>query len=611
MRSFLSIAALGAAVAIVACSDQPTLSTSPSIEHRDAAASTVVQAFACSANVLAKTVSCEPESPAGIANTGDKRLSVLIGNQNQNVHVETTIPTYDGSTYKFIMTVQNMLPQPLATTNGTTPSGYGLKVGLAIGPTVTSGTGIVAPIGDGAAFFTAPAQPYYEFGSLLGPDGILSPAETSGPKNWTFVVPPTVNTFTFAILVSTDVQFPNAGQGGNFFERYVAMGSSATAGYRNGGLVDSTQATSFATMLAARAGVSFGVPYVNQPGCPPPTLVFGSSEVTPSLDDCTLKVVRIMPNVGQNIGTPMTYARNFESPPATGSEEVWRTVLLSGPQTQLQRLADASPTFVTLELGQEDVNGAALAGRLGTTRPDSALSRLDVFSAGYSNAVSGILAVPTLRGAALVGVLDPVTYLPSLQYGSFFFLARDGAGRFNGMLVNANCSPVTPLGQPNPLSLNRVSYDVLNSGEIEINCDPAGSTGGRYLVDSAEATAIHDRVAQYNNFIRRIANDNGWAYIDPNVVFASALTSTTSGRYQELRKCQLIPTATTAAQFQTAVLNSCPVTGPTKAPIIGGLMFSSDGINYSLQGARRLLAQLAQAINDKYGTTLATAEVIP
>src|SRR5689334_677023 len=406
MRSLLSTAALAAVVALAACSDQPALSTSPSIDRREAAASTVVQSFACTANVLNKSISCEPASPGGLTDANGKRFSVLIGNQNQNLHVATSIPTYDGATYQFVMTVQNMLPQPLATLNGSTPSGFGLKVGLAVGPTVTSGTGIVSVLGDGTAFFTAPGQPYYEFGSLLGPDGILSPAETSGPKNWTFVIPPTVNTFTFALLVSTDVQYPNSGQGGTLFSRYVSMGSSNTAGYRNGGLVDSTQATSFAAMLAARAGVSFGIPYVNPPGCPPPTNVFGTSGVTPQLETCTLEVVRIMPNVGQNIGSPKTYARHFESPPSNGSEEVWRNVLLSGPQTQLQRLADASPTFVTLELGQEDASAAALLGRLGVSNnPDSSLSTLAAFIAGYNNAVAGILAVPNLQGAALIGVL--------------------------------------------------------------------------------------------------------------------------------------------------------------------------------------------------------------
>src|SRR3712207_8913200 len=52
--------------------------------------------------------------------------------------------------------------------------------------------------------------------------------------------------------------------------RYVAIGNSITAGYQSDGINDSTQARSYAVLLAQAAGTTFRVPALNRPGCQPP-----------------------------------------------------------------------------------------------------------------------------------------------------------------------------------------------------------------------------------------------------------------------------------------------------------------------------------------------------
>jgi hypothetical protein len=264
---------------------------------------------------------------------------------------------------------------------------------------------------------------------------------------------------------------------------------------------------------------------------------------------------------------------------------------------------------VLLGGGDEDVLAAALAGRLGPSSisVDSMLTSAAGFATSYTAVTNAIAASSSLEGAALVGVLDPLTFNPILQPGAYFFLARDAGGRFAGKPVNNNCSPVTPLGTPNPLSVNLVSFAIIpDAARPEINCDPA-QQGGDYLIDAAEAAIVHARVTAFNNTIQGIATARNWVYVDPNTVFASGLTTTVSGRYTEIRKCQLLPTATTAAQFQLAVLNSCPVTGPTAATPIGGSLFSQDGTTLSVLGQTRLANALAAAINSKYATTIPVA----
>jgi lysophospholipase L1-like esterase len=87
---------------------------------------------------------------------------------------------------------------------------------------------------------------------------------------------------------------------------------------------------------------------------------------------------------------------------------------------------------------------------------------------------------------------------------------------------------------------------------------------------------------------------------------AAALASRTNGRADQLRKCQDLATATTAAQFQAAVLNTCPVTGPTAAPNFFGALSSFDGVHPSALGQRAIANLIAAAVNTKYGTSLAT-----
>jgi len=241
------------------------------------------------------------------------------------------------------------------------------------------------------------------------------------------------------------------------------------------------------------------------------------------------------------------------------------------------------------------------------------LTRLASFQNSYGQIATALASVNQLRGAALLGVIDPLFGSPILQPGAYFFLARDPAtGRFLGKLVNANCSPVTALGAPNPLAANVISFQILLDANIpEINCDPAAlpvgdPRRGAYLLDPTEQGLIHTRVLQYNATIAQLAAANGWAYVDPNVIVAAALASRTNGRADQLRKCQDLATATTAAQFQAAVLNTCPVTGPTAAPNFFGALSSFDGVHPSALGQRAIANLIAAAVNAKYGTALTT-----
>jgi hypothetical protein len=403
--------------------------------------------------------------------------------------------------------------------------------------------------------------------------------------------------------------------GGTLFVRYVAMGNSITAGFQSAGINDSLQSRAYPVVLAQRAGATFNYPAVAMPGCPRPFLApLGTTGRVGTADSCA----RINnPRITNNVAVPGARIRDVFTFP-TGQLASLNTLLV-GPRTQVRAMIEARPTFVSLWIGNNDALEAAVGGILGprTAGADSSLTPLATFQSRLNTIVDSIkFANP--EGAMLVGVVNAALAAPILQPGAYFFLARDVAtNRFQGKLVNANCSPVTALGTPNPLAANLVSFQIVGDANfLEINCDPAAypvgdPRRGAHLLDTQEQVIVATRVAQYNAAIQAAATANNWVYVDPNAILQPYLAEETVvgglPLHQRLRKCQDLPAATNAAQFQAAVLTSCPVTGPTAAPNFFGSMMSFDGVHPSTETHRILAGAFAERINTRYGTSLSTS----
>jgi hypothetical protein len=405
---------------------------------------------------------------------------------------------------------------------------------------------------------------------------------------------------------------PAVPPGGALFIRYVAMGNSITAGWQSAGINDSLQLRSYPVLLAERAGAVFESPLIARPGCPRPFLApLGASGRVGTADSC----VRI-DNVrfAQNVAVPGARIADLAGFP-TGSTGQLQTLLL-GSRTQLRAMREASPTFVSVWIGDNDALEATVGGVLHPRQAgaDSTLTPLAAFQGRLDVVVDSIRAANP-QGAMLVGVVNAITGAPLVQPGAFFFAARDAEGRFLGKPVHPNCSPVNALGQQNPLSRNLVSFAVAGDAAFpEINCDPNAYPAGDprrsvYLLDTQEQAVVTQRVAAYNQAIQAAANANGWLYVDPNAILLPFLaTRDANGRATMLRKCQDLAAATTAAQIQAAVLNTCPVTGPAGAPNLFGALISFDGVHPSSEAHRILAREFAVRINQHYGTTLRTTD---
>ncbi|HEX8245887.1 MAG TPA: invasin domain 3-containing protein, partial [Longimicrobium sp.] len=161
---------------------------------------TPLAAVQCSANVRAKTVTCgAPQAAPGVR-------GLMLGNQHIYVELTSTnvASTPNGSNYDytFDVTVKNLIPQTLGTTDGTTTDADSVRVFFSTPPTTTEGTGQVNVVGAGTSTFTATGQLYYQFPGPL-PQNAVTPART-----WRFQMPNTVVRFDFLVYVYGKVQFP-------------------------------------------------------------------------------------------------------------------------------------------------------------------------------------------------------------------------------------------------------------------------------------------------------------------------------------------------------------------------------------------------------------------
>jgi hypothetical protein len=134
------------------------------------------------------------------ANRVQERL--VIGGQNVYVTIGFSNFAYNSATNLFSLnvTVQNLMAQPLGTTDGVTAATQGTRIFVVGGPSVTSGSGtITIPSDSGTATFTAPNQIYWQY------DGILKPDSISKPSNWKFVLPSQTSGIQFVVEVSAPI----------------------------------------------------------------------------------------------------------------------------------------------------------------------------------------------------------------------------------------------------------------------------------------------------------------------------------------------------------------------------------------------------------------------
>src|SRR5881398_512038 len=194
----LDAAALSAVALWVAACRDSAAPTAPTAQFQ-------TELVTCEASVPAGTLTCassQPQTSRQLLAAPGMSFDLILGGQGALVRLASSGTAYNAGTQAFTsnVTVENLIAQPMNTTNGTTPDAGGIKVFLHSGPAVTGGTGTVTIANaGGTGTFTGASQPYFLYSS----GAVLASGATTSAKTWQFAVPTTVTTFAFQVFVTT------------------------------------------------------------------------------------------------------------------------------------------------------------------------------------------------------------------------------------------------------------------------------------------------------------------------------------------------------------------------------------------------------------------------
>lgn len=184
----------GAALAVLllasACTDSPVTPTVGPSPHS-------FPAMECRVDVVPATMSCS--LPEEVLN-GSVLATRTFGGQERYVKLTNFNTSFANDVFETYVTVQNLLADPLGTTDGNMVTG--VRVFFYEDPT----DGVTVANATGTDFFTSANQPYFLYNQ------ILSTYEVSSAMAWQFNVPNGVLTFSFRVYINAS-QVDESGNG--------------------------------------------------------------------------------------------------------------------------------------------------------------------------------------------------------------------------------------------------------------------------------------------------------------------------------------------------------------------------------------------------------------
>jgi hypothetical protein len=392
--------------------------------------------------------------------------------------------------------------------------------------------------------------------------------------------------------------------------RYVALGSSMTAGYADGGLYYQAQQYSYGNLLASQFKLVGGGNF-NQPLVPSSSIGCGAGGSSPlqlgyakdclgatslipvpiaSTGDVSIFSNTVYGSEGpfNNMGVPgakliAALLPGYGNPvKGAGQYNPFFYRMAANPATSsiLSDAVAANPTFFTLFF-TDDVLTYAMAG----AASDSLTSTAN-FTAALNLVISSLVA----KGAkGAIASIPDVTQMPFFTTIPYNGLALDSS---NAALLNLvynarniyfhvgnNPFLIQDPSAPYGIRLMQSNEHLLLTVPLDsVKCDGMGSyfegIPNQYVLTTTEITNIQNAIANYNSIIQAAAQANGLAYVDLNGFFNNLHTGIT---------------------YNGVAMNEAFVTGGT---------FSLDGINLNPIGNAMLANQFIKAINKQYGSTI-------
>jgi lysophospholipase L1-like esterase len=407
--------------------------------------------------------------------------------------------------------------------------------------------------------------------------------------------------------------------GGAQFARVSHLGTSISAGFESGGINDSTQRESPMYQLALGMGLTPGVdwfyPSFGGFGCPAPYInpLTGGRVGGVSAAYCGTR----------NAASAAPYMSNTAIP-GLRAGHVLDLTYLGFPKTDTLKLANfitgginpinmvlaQHPTFVTIEVGANDVLG-------GATNADTTLfTPVAAFTSIIGAIRDSINTLTPKPGVAIANLPNPL-FFPHFTRASVMFCLKTGACpgvpatppfSLASFTIDASCAPnaaggvgdgyLIPLATTGALissATPAVAGGLGRSAKIDCARDsvlvgtpaspatPVAPAGLR--LNTAAFASLVTRIANFNAAIVALANTEGWALADWNGAFTAQAANVPA-----------IPNFS-----NQLALFACPAAG---CPTGTATLFSQDGLHLSKAGYKVLAQAFATAINAKYGSSI-------
>jgi hypothetical protein len=400
---------------------------------------------------------------------------------------------------------------------------------------------------------------------------------------------------------------PSAGSAD--FSRYVAMGSSFTAGVTNGALYDEGQDNSFPLILsrlfAAAGGGEFRQPAVhssvgiNLEGQARQELYLGSlcgqqgqlkaRHVAAAGDQSIFTGNIAAGGPYHNLGIPGIRSTEFNDQFFVNPFFA-RFASTPGASSILSEAVSVSPSFFTLLIGQEDIYDYARNG--GDDNLSSPVTQLAVFEDKVDELVNTLLAAGAQGAIANIPDPDDIPFFAAIPYNGLVLTAAQ-AQQLNQVFVNdtsivfhegANPYLVKDAAAPNgvrrlfgnELVLMNVTADSLCAGYGSYNASTgmAWPFADKHVLDQGELSHIRNNISAFNGKLAQVAQQHGLPYVDLHALF------------NDLNKGVLVNGAFYNNDYLT------------------GRVYSVDGFHPTPQGYALIANLFVRAINQTYGATL-------
>ena len=364
------------------------------------------------------------------------------------------------------------------------------------------------------------------------------------------------------------------------FQRFVAIGTSVSMGWRSDGVVAASQATSWPAQLAAMAGRDLAQPYIDGTGCRSPLAAPLASGVRISgeaagADPATLSCAPLRADVTlpvQNVAISAALTRDalFTTPDNITDVpyvQLYHRVLQPG-QTQVSTMMQANPKLVSVELGANEVLGA----RDGIAIPGVSMFPEAAWEGLYDAVLDSVQKVA--RMGLVAGLISDVRSFPAFRAGDELW--QDGL-EFAALnvTVSSDCE-----GNPNlvfvpvvvPTAVARASYYAQHGlGSYVLSCTAGSATTEDEILTPTEVAVVNAQLQAMSAHIRAQADQRGFAYFELGALY---------GRADLKGPFSVIALMTTSTPY--------------------GPLISLDGLHPSAAGAAVLAQAAAHALNVTY-----------